>query len=93
MTGGCQAQSLGPREEITLRRIALGYAERSDLPATHIHHLEQLGLIAERNGGLTLTPDGRRRYDALARPLGLAHSETPDELLRLLNMLVAQPRL
>jgi hypothetical protein len=84
---------LAPREEITLRRIALGYAQPSDLPQTHVGRLKRLGLIVENDGTIALTPQGKSHYDALARPLGPASNETPDELLRLLNMLVARPRL
>ncbi len=93
MTSGHSDRLLGPREEITLRRIALGYAQPSDLPQNHVGRLKRLGLIVENGGAIALTPQGRSHYDALASPLGPASNETPDELLRLLNMLVARPRL
>ena len=59
---------LSPHEEITLRRIALGFGARSHLPAQHARRLEQLGLVEEADGVLRLTELGLQRYAGLERP-------------------------
>jgi hypothetical protein len=56
---------LSPNEELTLRRVALGIVEGSELPQTALAHLRQLGLVDDDN---RMTDDGRARYEALDRP-------------------------
>jgi hypothetical protein len=56
---------LSPHEEITLRRVALGFGRRDHLPDQHIRRLEQLALIEEANGVLRLTELGLQRYAGL----------------------------
>ena len=38
---------LSPHEEITLRRVALGFGLPDHLPSQHVRRLEQLALIEE----------------------------------------------
>src|SRR5690349_17521811 len=65
MIRGLHAQ-LSPREEIVLRRIALGDDSRQ-LEA-HVRRLDQLQLIERHRGVWRLTPLGRQRHDILEKP-------------------------
>ena len=56
---------LSPSEELTLRRIALGVVEIGELPPGPMARLRGLGFLDDAN---RLTPAGRQRYQALARP-------------------------
>ena len=69
---------LSPNEEVSLRRVALGIAEPTDLPARDIAHLTALSLIEEYGAGLRLTPLGRERYRALPNSGAPYESDTPD---------------
>jgi len=60
---------LSPHEEITLRRVALGFGRRDHLPEQHVRRLEQLALIEEADGALRLTELGLQRYAGLERPV------------------------
>ena len=83
---------LSPREEVTLRRIALGYVERKDLSAVQVRRLMRLGLVQEdEEQELVLTPAGRTRYETLVRPLDLT-PDTPNDLERLFALLSARGR-
>jgi len=53
---------LSPNEEITLRRVAYGIVHRETLRPADVFRLEILGLIADRNGFLSLTPMGQPRF-------------------------------
>ena len=92
MTTKARIASLGPRDEVTLRRVALGYAERGELSATELRRLIEFRLVADIGGVLRLTDDGRRRYEQLTRPSALLGDAMPDELQRLLDMLIAERR-
>ena len=91
MTTRTRSARLSPREEVTLRRVALGYAGRGELPASELARLVQLGLVADIDGVLSLTTAGRRRYEQQTRPAGPIGDAMPDDLQRLLGMLVARP--
>jgi hypothetical protein len=56
---------LSPREEITLRRVALGMSDARQLSVRELDRLKLLALVAEAHGRLELTPQGRKRYYAL----------------------------
>lgn len=56
---------LSPREELTLRRIAIGIVAIDELPADTVEHLRGFGLLDAANH---LTPAGQERYDSLPRP-------------------------
>ena len=56
---------LSPNEEITLRRVAYGIAHRETLRSADVFRLEILGLIADSDGVLSLTPIGRQRLAGL----------------------------
>jgi hypothetical protein len=60
---------LSPHEEITLRRVALGFGRRDQLPLQHVQRLEQLALIEQVDGVLRLTELGLQRYGSLERPV------------------------
>ena len=76
---------LSPHEEITLRRVALGFGLRDQLPSQHVERLKQLALIEEAEGAFRLTELGLQRYATLERPTKW-HSETAaEDLSRLLT--------
>jgi len=76
---------LSPNEEITLRRVALGFGGRDRLPAEHVQRLEQLALVEEADGALRLTELGLQRYASLDRPVKW-HSDTAvQDISRLLS--------
>ena len=76
---------LSPHEEITLRRVALGFGLRDHLPTQHVQRLQQLALIEEADGTFRLTELGLQRYATLERPTKW-HSETgAEDLSRLLT--------
>ena len=68
-------EPLSPHEEITLRRVALGFGRREHLPLQHIRRLEQLALVEETDGTLRLTELGLQFYASLERPVKW-HSDT-----------------
>ena len=76
---------LSPHEEITLRRIALGFGERERLSHRHVERLEHLELIEEGDGLLRLTAIGLQRYAGLERPTKWADEAAPLEISRLLT--------
>ena len=67
---------LSPNEEITLRRVAYGIAHRDTMRAVDVLRLETLGLIAESDGVLGLTPMGQQRVAGLPATKG-GSSDTP----------------
>jgi hypothetical protein len=69
---------LSPHEEVTLRRVALGIANQSDLPARDVERLKSLLLIEEFSAGLRLSPIGKKRYLALPNTAAF-DSGAPDE--------------
>jgi hypothetical protein len=76
---------LSPHEEITLRRVALGFGLRDHLPEQHIRRLEQLALVEEANGTLRLTELGLQRYASLERPVKWHGDSAAEDVSRLLN--------
>ena len=70
---------LSPHEEVTLRRIALGISKANHLPPRDVAHLICLRLAAEKDGRLSLTPLGRRRYDGLPRAAGSLVEDVPTD--------------
>jgi hypothetical protein len=76
---------LSPNEEITLRRVALGFGGRDRLPPRHVERLRQLALIEEADGALRLTELGLQRYANLERPAKWDGPTDPQEISRLLN--------
>ena len=69
---------LSPHEEGTLRRVALGYLKAEHLHARDVGRLKTLLLIEEHEGGLRLTPTGRKRYHGLPNNGAVHQSESPD---------------
>lgn len=76
---------LSPNEEITLRRVALGFGERTRLAQRHIERLQQLKLIEDSDGALRLTELGLQRYASLERPAKWASETGSQDISRLLT--------
>ena len=76
---------LSPHEEITLRRVALGFGLREQLPMQHVQRLEQLALIEEAGGAFRLTELGLQRYASLERPTKWHSDTAAEDLSRLLT--------
>lgn len=76
---------LSPHEEITLRRVALGFGRRDQLPPQHIQRLEQLALVEEADGALRLTELGLQRYGGLERPVKWDSDTAAEDVSRLLT--------
>jgi hypothetical protein len=76
---------LSPHEEITLRRVALGFGRRDHLPSQHTRRLEQLALIEEADGALRLTELGLQRYASLERPVKWDGDTAAKDISRLLT--------
>ena len=76
---------LSPHEEITLRRVALGFGAPARLEARHVQRLVQLALIEEADGGMRLTELGLQRYATLERPVKWGNETSPQDVSRLLT--------
>ena len=76
---------LSPNEEITLRRIALGFGARDGRAAKDVRRLTQLALVEEWEGGLRLTELGLQRYASLERPSKWASDTGAQDVSRLLT--------
>jgi hypothetical protein len=76
---------LSPNEEITLRRIALGFGIRDGWAPRHVRRLKQLALIEDYDGGLRLTELGLQRYASLQRPEKWDSPTAPQDISRLLT--------
>jgi hypothetical protein len=76
---------LSPHEEITLRRVALGFGWQDHLPSQHIQRLEQLALIEKADGTYRLTDLGLQRYASLERPVKWDSETGAEDVSRLLN--------
>ena len=74
---------LSPNEEITLRRVALGFGARDRLPEPHIERLKTLELIEEVDGAVRLTQLGLQRYAGLERPVKWPGDHSAEEVSRL----------
>jgi hypothetical protein len=60
---------LTPREEVTLRRVALGISTPDALPQRDLAKLTTLRLIELSDGVLRLTSLGQQRYSQLPRAI------------------------
>jgi hypothetical protein len=58
---------LSPNQEVTLRRVALGIAERTELRAADLARLIHLQLVKEIDGRPALTAMGPQRYQLLPK--------------------------
>ena len=58
---------LSPNEEVTLRRIAIGFATASELRPRDVMRLIQLLLVEQRDGRIVLTDQGCARYRSLPK--------------------------
>lgn len=76
---------LSPHEEITLRRVALGFGWQDHLPSQHIQRLQQLGLVEQADGSFRLTELGLQRYAKLERPVKWDSDTAAEDVSRLLT--------
>jgi hypothetical protein len=76
---------LSPNEEITLRRVALGFGARDRLVPQHVRRLQLLALVEETDGMLRLTELGLQRYASLDRPAKWDSETGSEEVSRLLT--------
>jgi hypothetical protein len=83
---------LSPHEEVTLRRVALGIANPTDLPTRDVERLKSLFLIEECGAGLRLTPTGKKRYLALPNSSAVFDTDAPDEGLAKMAEFISKAR-
>ncbi len=76
---------LSPNEEITLRRIALGFGTRDGRAEQDVRRLKHLALVEEWDGGLRLTEVGLQRYASLERPAKWPNEKDAQNVSRLLT--------
>ena len=81
---------LTDNEEITLRRVAYGQSDIAHLRAQDLERLRALRLIDGGPRVPSLTPAGKHRFDTLAKPVALAASNVPNDLMAMLGRLVAK---
>lgn len=86
MTARGSKAPLSPHEEVSLRRVALGFGQET--PERHLLRLALLGLIERSAAGPVLTALGRQRYQALDRPLNRSGDAQPDEIAAVLDAFV-----
>jgi hypothetical protein len=82
---------LSTNEEVTLRRVALGIANPTDLPDRDVERLKSLLLIEEFSAGLRLTPIGKKRYLTLPNSAAF-DSGAPDEGLAKMAEFISKAR-
>lgn len=83
---------LSPHEEVTLRRVALGIASPTDLPAQDVERLKALLLVEEHGTGLRITPVGKKRYLALPNSSAVFDTDAPDEALAKMAEFISKAR-
>lgn len=74
---------LSPNEEITLRRVALGFGAADRLPQQHVDRLVTLALVEQVNGALRLTELGLQRYASLERPVKWDGDQSAEQISRM----------
>jgi hypothetical protein len=84
--------SLSPNEETTLRRVALGISTAKDLPARDVAYLVRLSLVEDKDGSLTLTDLGRRRYRALPKGASMADVTDVNDFAAILQRQIREGR-
>lgn len=82
--------ALSTSEEITLRRVAHGQSDVGRLPAEDLIRLRWLMLVDGHAGRPKLTPEGRRRFEALAKPVPLRTFDAEGTLSSLVKRLQAR---
>jgi hypothetical protein len=84
---------LSPNEEVTLRRVALGIAERTELRAADLARLIHLQLVKEIDGRAALTAMGQQRYQLLPKAPDMHDpADTPEFVAFLKRSLRQDPR-
>ena len=81
---------LSTSEEITLRRVAHGQSDVGRLPASDLVRLRGLRLVDGQAARPTLTAEGRRRFDELAKPVPLQAFDAEGTLTSLVKRLQAR---
>jgi hypothetical protein len=85
-----QAVPLSTNEEITLRRVAFGQSDVAHLRAEDLERLRMLKLIDGNSRVPALTGEGKRRFDALAKPVSIAEFDAQNELIAALGRLTGR---
>ena len=83
---------LNSNEEITLRRVAFGQSDVSSLRSQDLSRLRALKLIEGSVREPTLTADGKRRFDALAKSAPFTEFKPHDELVSAMARRLGEPR-
>jgi len=81
---------LSPNEEITLRRVAYGQSDVACLRGADLTRLRDLRLIEGRARSPVLTAEGKRRFDALAKPMAVTAFDAQNRLMDTLGKLMAR---
>lgn len=81
---------LSADEEVTLRRVAYGQSDIAHLRAQDLVRLRTLKLIDGSPRVPSLTPAGKQRFEALAKPVVIAEYNAQNELLATLGRLMAR---
>ena len=89
MTRGLETP-LSDNEEVTLRRVAYGQSDVAHLRAADLKRLRALKLIDGSPSVPSLTPAGKQRFDALAKPVAIAAFNAQNELMATLGRLMAK---
>ena len=85
-----QDAPLSPNEEITLRRVAYGQSEVTHLRTEDLIRLRSLDLIGGSPRLPTLTAEGKRRFDGLAKSMAIAAHSVPNEMMTEIGRLMAR---
>lgn len=73
---------LSPDEEVSLRRVALGFGH--GVASDHLRRLKDLRLIEADKTSWRLTARGQQRFKSLPRAATLASHGTPDAITMML---------
>jgi len=89
MARGLEAP-LSTNEEITLRRVAYGQSDATLLRGQDLERLRVLKLIVGSARAPTLTPEGKQRFDRLAKPAALASFNVENEMMATIGRMMAR---
>ena len=85
-----QDAPLSPNEEITLRRVAYGQSDVTHLRTADLIRLRTLNLVGGSPRVPTLTAEGKRRFDGLAKPMAIAAHSVQNEMMATIGRLMAR---
>lgn len=84
-------QPLTRSEAVTLRRVALGIAQASELSPGDLSSLKKLGLVEIDGASLRLTALGRQHYSALPRRVPITDSASHVDYVQVLAQHIRGP--